>query len=426
MALKNLTREKEPEEREVGAVEILDTGALAAMNKSEIDQQIATAHKYPRSLAKFKRDATDMVTMTEETAQDCIYALPRAGEVIEGPSVRFAEIIFNAWGNCRAGSRVTNDDGTYVYAQGAFHDLEKNAAYAFEVPRRVVDKVGRRYTADMVGMTISAASSIALRNAILKGIPKALWNSIYQTARATVMGDYQTLPNRRAKLLDAFQAYGMTREMVLKLLPNLQGIEDIGLDKMVHLGGFLNALKEGDATVESLLAATNPDNAPATQTEPASTAPKPPPAKPAETQQQTADKPKDDPKPEGEKIPLKQAQAEAAAGDAGPIPDALRRDKKAAAQKPAPQQAAGEPQPLIDDSSLDDKPKRSEMDIIKELRHGLEAAIAKATGDNGDDGAALQAWQNSKTVLDLRKALSSDGAKVVDRLVEQAWEKLTG
>lgn len=54
-------------------------------------------------------------------------------------------------------------------AQGVFHDLERNVAITYEVRRRIVDKNGRRYKPDMIGVTANAACSIALRNAILRG-----------------------------------------------------------------------------------------------------------------------------------------------------------------------------------------------------------------------------------------------------------------
>lgn len=232
---------------------VAETGMVALLNKSEIDQQIATAHRYPRSLKKFRDTALQMVTLTEDIARECIYALPRDGKTIEGPSARFAEVIASAWGNSRAGARVVNDQGDFVTAQGVFHDLEQNVAITYEVQRRIVDKYGKRYKPDMIGVTANAACSIALRNAILKGVPKAFWAALYQAARKTVMGDFKTLANRRSDAIAQFQAYGVTKEMILKVL-GLTGVEDIGLEQLVTLGGILTAIQEGDTTPEQAFA----------------------------------------------------------------------------------------------------------------------------------------------------------------------------
>lgn len=244
----NTATEGEVIERELPSMDVEATGA-ALINASEINQQIATARRYPRSLKAFRDEALQMVTLTEAIAQECIYALPRDGKIIEGPSARMAEVLASAWGNCRAGARVIDDHGEFVTAQGGFHDLQKNVSITYEVKRRIVDKQGRRYKPDMIGVTANAACSIALRNAVLKGIPKAFWNDIYQAARRTIMGDFKTLSNRRAEALKEFQAFGVTEDMIYGLL-EVRGKEDISIEHLVVLRGLLTAIKEGDTTVE--------------------------------------------------------------------------------------------------------------------------------------------------------------------------------
>ena len=236
------------EGREVAAMSV-ESGTAALINRSEIDMQIATAHKFPRSIKRFRQEALAMVTLNEQIAESCIYALPRGNKTIEGPSARFAEVVASAWGNCRAGARVVSDQGNFVTAQGIFHDLERNVAITYEVQRRIADSRGRRYNDDMIGVTGNAASSIALRNAILKGVPKAFWDDMYQAARATVMGDFQTLANRRAEAMKAFVALGVKPDQVFAKL-GVSGVEDIGLEHLVTLRGLITAIKEGDTTPE--------------------------------------------------------------------------------------------------------------------------------------------------------------------------------
>lgn len=245
----------EPEEGTV--VETGDIGTLAVLNKSEIDQQITTAKKYPRSIKRFRDEALQLATLDEQTAQECIYALPRAGRTIEGPSARFAEIIAYAWGNERIGARVVGEDNEFVTSQGMFYDLEKNVGIAYEVKRRITDQRGKRYSSDMIGTTSNAASSIALRNAVLKGIPKAIWRPIYDAARRVVAGDITTLANKRENALKAFAIYGVTPEMVYQTL-GVKGKEDIGIEHMVTLSGFLTAIKEGEAKAEEIFSQRQP------------------------------------------------------------------------------------------------------------------------------------------------------------------------
>lgn len=231
----------------------VSTTALAALTASEIDMQVATAHRFPRSIAQFRRDVGDMVTLSESIAQECIYALPRGGKVIEGPSARFAEVILSAWGNSRAGARVISDSGDYVTAQGAFHDLQRNVQITYEVQRRIVDKKGRRFDVDMIGVTANAACSIALRNAVLRGIPRAFWIEMYDAARKTAMGDVKTLPTRRAETFALLQGYGVTKEQAFAKL-GVRGEADVGLDHLVTLRGIIMAIKDGETTPEAAFA----------------------------------------------------------------------------------------------------------------------------------------------------------------------------
>lgn len=235
-----------------------DVSTLMALSRAEVDQQITTAKAYPRSIRQFLNDASSMVTLSESIADSCIYALPRkekGGQVknIEGPSARFAEMIAHAWGNCRAGARVVSEDREFITAQGVFHDLEKNVVITYEVKRRIIDKYGNRYSTDMVAVTGNAACSIALRNAVLKGIPKSFWNALYEEARRVSIGDVKTLVNKRGDMLTYFQKLGVTEAMILAKL-ELKGIEDIQLDEIAVLKGMATAIKEGEITPEAAFA----------------------------------------------------------------------------------------------------------------------------------------------------------------------------
>ena len=244
---------------EDGTVEV--STALSTVDSGEINQQIATAKKYPRIISDFRREAYSLVTLDEETAAACIYALPRGKEkdadghwvpkIIRGPSARFAEIIGYSWGNCRIGARVVGEEDEFVTAQGMFFDLEKNVAISYEVKRRITDSNGKRYNADMIGVTANAACSIGLRNAVLKGIPKALWKGLLAAAEQTITGKIETLNDRRTKLVDKFKPFSVTPPMVCEAL-GLQGTSDIGLDHLVTLQGMLTALQDGDSSVETM------------------------------------------------------------------------------------------------------------------------------------------------------------------------------
>lgn len=249
--------------------------ALSLQMRAEIDMQIATAHAFPRSIATFARQARELVTLSEEQAQACIYSLPRGSgqnkTTITGPSARFAELIQYTFKNSRGGGRVVGVEGNFVVAQGVFHDLENNIMVTMEVRRRITDKNGRLFNDDMIGVTGNAAAAIAHRNAVLKAVPKAIWQPIYDLARFTAIGDVKTLDQRRSACLSWFANVGVTVDMVLAKL-ELQGVEDITLDVLEYLTGIRTAIKDGSVTPERAFGPEPTNNPAATGATPQSAA----------------------------------------------------------------------------------------------------------------------------------------------------------
>lgn len=229
------------------------TSLAVNLARAEVDQQIATAHAFPRSIKRAVDQIMTLATLDEETAAECVYALPRGGKPIKGPSIRLAEIIAGQWGNARVGARVVHVDRIekYVEAEGVFHDLETNVATTSRVRRRISDKRGGLLTDDMIIVTGNAASAIAKRNAILGAVPKAVWRRAYGAVESVIAGDVKTLSERRERAMKAFAAFGVKPEQVFAAL-GIVGADDINLDHMSTLMGMHSALKSGEATVEEM------------------------------------------------------------------------------------------------------------------------------------------------------------------------------
>lgn len=217
--------------------------------RAEIDTQIATAKRYPRSIKRFHAAAIEMATLSEDVAASCFYSLPRGGKAIEGPSARLAEIVASAWTNLHAETRIVHEDDRFITARAVVWDVESNVRIAFEVRRRITDKKGNTYNDDMIGVTANAASSIAFRNAVFKVVPSAFTQDIYRAAREVAIGNAETLGARRAKMMDYFAKMGVQADRVCALL-EIAGVEDIKLDHLAKLRGLATAIKDGDTTVD--------------------------------------------------------------------------------------------------------------------------------------------------------------------------------
>jgi len=232
-----------------------EAGALTIMG--EVNAQVATARRFPRRRAiEIARSIEGLATMTEEIAEECMYSLPRGGKTIEGPSIRFAEIVQQQWGNNRVAAEVGGIDrvNKRIAAVGMYHDLETNSATRVTMFQRISGsdkKGGHIFNDDMIAVAGSAASSKARRNAILAGVPRAVWHGAYLAVRKCIMGDIKTLANRRAAAITEFQRFGIAADQLFGLI-DVKDENDITLEHLVTLRGTLSGLKSGEVTVEQL------------------------------------------------------------------------------------------------------------------------------------------------------------------------------
>lgn len=241
------------EEQHVEVMQVNNVETLTALTKGEIDAQIATAKQYPRNLANVLNNIETLATMDEDIAGSCFYALRRQGKLIEGASVRMAEIVASSWGNLRTQARIIANDGKTITAQGVCHDLETNTAISVEVKRRITDKNGRTYNDDMQIMTGNAACAIALRNAVFKVVPAALIKKAIDKAKKVSLGEAMTLETSRAKMLDYFKTIGVEEKQILDYL-SIEKVDEINIDMVVELRGLATAIKEGTTSIKEAFA----------------------------------------------------------------------------------------------------------------------------------------------------------------------------
>ena len=227
-----------------------------AVERANVDSQVATAKQYPRDLTRCINNSIVMATMDSETAQSCGYALPRGGKPITGPSVHLAKLLVSNYGNIRAEAKISKITDKRVISRGTCWDLENNVATAFEVGRSIVGKNGKRFSDDMITVTGNAASSIAYRNAVFSVIPKAITNKVYLAAQHFITGDLsdeEKLVARRKKCIDFFKdEYGITEQEVV-MLCGKQTINQIKAEQIALLLGITQSLKDGDTTVDELM-----------------------------------------------------------------------------------------------------------------------------------------------------------------------------
>lgn len=235
-------------------IEIRQADMLQAINRAEIDIQISTAKQYPRDINAVLNKIETYATMDKETAEECFYVLRREDKqgnqnIIEGLSVRMAEIIAGAWGNLRVQARIIGNDGRQITAQAICHDLETNFAVSKEVKRSILTKKGHTFSEEMQVVTGNAACSIAFRNAVLAVIPKAVTKKVINHVKLVSLGQAIDLETSRKNCLTNLAKAGVSEKMVLFYLGK-NSVADIDQEAIFVLRGTWNAIKEGTASVQ--------------------------------------------------------------------------------------------------------------------------------------------------------------------------------
>jgi hypothetical protein len=224
-------------------------GSIHQVAAAEIDQQVATARRFPRDAIKAKADSMAIATRNQETATACFYLLKRGSKRIIGPSIRLAEILCQNWGNLRCDTRIEEIGRTRLTAASAVWDLERNVLVIMRSQRGITYSHGGRYNEDMITTTANAAASIAFRNAVFKLIPPDIIDAIFQKCQDVSAGSAKSLADNRVQMVKAFVAIDVPLDVILNEF-GAEQLEDLGRQEMLFLrAAYTSITKEGmDAT----------------------------------------------------------------------------------------------------------------------------------------------------------------------------------
>lgn len=154
-------------------------------------------------------------------------------QYIKGPSIRFAELAIQQWGNIRVDTTTTFENDTFRKVRIQVLDLETNSSFGKVVSitktverrdnkgREVVGQRKNSYgdtvyivvaTEEELAIKEAAAVSKVVRNEGLRLIPQDIIDEALETARAARNGDVSDPQERIRKVCDAFAAVRVTPE----------------------------------------------------------------------------------------------------------------------------------------------------------------------------------------------------------------------
>ncbi len=245
-----------PEKIEDGGITPVETSVIREHESAAMDIQVATAQKLGRSITHFLADLEAWACSTQEIAQECTYVLRKGGNRIVGPSIRFAELLQVAYRHIVVDTFIESTAHDHVVVGAMARDLFRNVAVRARVRRNILTKKGARFGADMIQTTVQAGASLALRNAIIRLIPKALWQPVWLKSRDVAQGSSTEdgkpvvpFSERVERAFAALQAMGATADQVLAYLEKDSKVELDPTD-LDELANKYRSIRSGETDVD--------------------------------------------------------------------------------------------------------------------------------------------------------------------------------
>lgn len=220
-----------------------------------VQAQVLMAKKFPRD-EYMATERIKRACQRKALAESAIYAYPRGGKNVEGPSIRLAEAIAKNWGNLECGvTELEKTEGQSTMMAFAW-DLETNTriskTFTVEHTRdtKAKGKVKLTDDRDIYELTANFGAR-RLRACILGLIPGDVVEEAVNECKNTLVNDKgESMQSRLEKMLDAFKKeFKVTKDQIEKYVGMQVGA--FGNSEIFELIGVYKAIKDGNATIET-------------------------------------------------------------------------------------------------------------------------------------------------------------------------------
>jgi len=243
----------------------LGMGGELAVAASRAAQEVQAAVFMAK---RFPRDETRAFNSIMQSckraglAEQALYAYPKGGTTVTGPSIRMAEVLARAWGNIDFGIKELDQQEGESSMMAYAWDLETNARQTkvFTVRHIRHTRKGQYALTDPREIYEMTANQGArrLRACILGIIPGDITEAAVQACEKTMAGkSSEPIADRIRKMVVAFGELAVTQEMVVKRLGHK--LDRTSETELVGLRKVYLSLKDNMASVETFFPPDLPD-----------------------------------------------------------------------------------------------------------------------------------------------------------------------
>lgn len=221
-------------------------GTSEARAVAEVQAQYVIAKKFPRNQNEAYRQIIESCRR-HTLAEQAMYAYPKGGQVVNGPSIRLAEAMASAWGNLDCGVREISQANGVSVAEAYAIDLQTNTRVVktFHVPHHRDTKNGKKKLTDSRDIYEAVANQGArrLRACILAIIPGDVIEAAVEQCKRTLETSEIPMTEQIKRLVVAFDEIGVKVEhLEARLGHNLDATIP---QELVTLRSIYKSIKDG-------------------------------------------------------------------------------------------------------------------------------------------------------------------------------------
>lgn len=227
-----------------------DEGSLMQTNEARAVAEVQAAFVIAK---KFPRDENQSYMKIMNAckrpflAEHAMYTYPKGGTLVNGASIRLAEVLAQSWGNLDCGVRELSQSNGVSVAEAYCIDLETNmrSVKIFHVPHVRDTKKGRQKLTDArdIYELVANQGSRRLRACILAIIPIDVQDAAVAQVKKTLASGELPLADRIRMMVSKFDEIGVKVEHLEKRLGHK--LDATIPEEIVTLQGIYKSIKDG-------------------------------------------------------------------------------------------------------------------------------------------------------------------------------------
>jgi hypothetical protein len=226
--------------------------AEQALAVAKIQAALTIAKASPRNVIKAQAEITK-TCQRKKVAECAEWAFKKGTKVIDGPSIKIAQIIATLWGNIRFGFREVGSGPGYIEIEAFAWDLETNteATRFFRVANSLYTATGGKELSEArdVYENMASVAQRRVRSCIQQVIPDDIFETALEECHKTLKReDPRSIEEKTLNMVVMFDALGISQAELEGLLQHpLKGVTDI---EIRTLGKVYRSIADGVGTKE--------------------------------------------------------------------------------------------------------------------------------------------------------------------------------